>query len=91
MHPLLPSSLTPQTPKKGDKTDDKDLVHVIVRYTVAPSQAGDFEKLWDAAAKGVEGEEGSHIYSLRRVFETNWQFYTYGTWDSWKAYHSHFE
>jgi quinol monooxygenase YgiN len=38
-----------------------------------------------------EGEQGAHIYSLRRVVARNTEFYAYGTWASMKDYAAHFE
>jgi hypothetical protein len=86
---LIASSL--QMPAKGDKTDDKKLAHVIVKYIVAPHQHDDFIGAWDEAAKATEEEKGAHIYSLRKVAFDNYQFWTYGTWKSMKDFREHFE
>ena len=89
--PFLTLHYSPQTPKKGDATDEKKLAHVLIKYIVAPHQHDDFMGAWDEAAKATSDEKGAHIYSLRKVAFDNVQFWTYGTWKSMKDFRDHFE
>lgn len=65
------------------------LFHVLVKYAVAPEDAKSFVEAWEALQKGVDEEEGVRIYSLRKTVGDNYQFYTYGTWESFEDYMEH--
>jgi hypothetical protein len=39
----------------------------------------------------VEGEQGAHIYSLRKVLGGNMRYIAYGTWESMRDYEEHFK
>jgi quinol monooxygenase YgiN len=38
-----------------------------------------------------EGEQGAHIYSLRKVLGDNMHYIAYGTWESMRDYEEHFQ
>jgi quinol monooxygenase YgiN len=74
-----------------DQKDEEQQAHVIIHYMVPPHAQEEFEEAWDRAEKGTEEEKGAHIYSLRKVFNNNYAYYAYGTWDSMSDYQTHFE
>lgn len=76
---------------EGDGSTDDDLAHVLIKYIVPPSKHDDFIEAWQDAQEDTDKEEGVRIYSLRKVFTDNYQFYVYGTWDSMEDYADHFE
>jgi quinol monooxygenase YgiN len=83
--------------RKGGKSHDKikhegkDRAHVIIRYTVPPSEAEDFVDTWRQAADRVEKDEDAAVtYSLRKVATNNLEWYVYGTWESYEDYYNHF-
>jgi quinol monooxygenase YgiN len=85
---LLPCSLQ-HAANKG-KTS-KQQAHVIIRYTVPPSKQEALLDAWNKAEKGVEGEKGAHIYSLRKVLGDNMHYIAYGTWETMQDYEEHFK
>lgn len=90
MEPLIkPRDVDELTPSRGQEEEGQQ-AHVIVHYHVPPSAHEEFEDAWNKAAEATEDEEGSHIYSLRKVFNNNYGYYAYGTWDSMEDFHEHF-
>jgi len=71
--------------------EDEQFVHILAKFAVPPSEFEDFIGAWESTLKGVEGEKGNRIYSLRKSKIDNVSFTLYGTWDSYKAYQEHLE
>eukprot|EP00775_Hariotina_reticulata_P004891 gene4891-5136_t len=46
--------------------DERQQGHILIRYLVPPTASEKFLNAWSKAEKGVEEEEGAHIYSLRK-------------------------
>jgi quinol monooxygenase YgiN len=90
MIPLVRPDVAELTPDEEQK-DEHQQAHVIIHYMVPPHAQEEFEEAWDQAEKGTEEEKGAHIYSLRKVFNNNYAYYAYGTWDSMSDFHAHFE
>lgn len=88
--PLVRPDVEELTPDKEQK-DERQQAHVIIHYMVPPSAQEEFEEAWDNTEKATEDEKGAHIYSLRKVFNNNYAYYAYGTWDSMQDYQAHFE
>lgn len=79
------------TGSKGD--EEGEGWHMIVRYMVSPDMHEDFISTWQEVADTVKDKEQGHnlVYSLRKVETDNYQFYIYGSWQSYEDWQSHFK
>lgn len=62
---------------------------VKVKYEVPERLHEDFVDKWMMVEKEAMDEKGLQIYDLKKSIESNTRFYTYGEWDSMKAFIDH--
>lgn len=89
--PLFKAADEDVKPAKGDKTRDRDMTHVLIKYHVPGHLHRDFVSVWQDTQKDTCKEKHNRIYGLRKSATDNQVFYTYGTWDDMRAYIDHIE
>lgn len=64
-------------------------VHFLTKILLKPCEADKFVDMWEDTAARTIQEEGNAVYSLRKVAQSNVEFYIYGTWDSYADLSDH--
>lgn len=74
-----------------DRREEKSPAIVAIKYEVSPSQHDDFISAWRKLEKKTRDEKGNILYDLKKTYNDNLYFWTYGEWESYHDYVDHFK